>query len=842
MSDSAGNLLFYTDGITVWDKTHSVMEDGTGLYAGNGSSTQAALIVPHPGNSNLYYIFTSYQDNVAYPFFFHYSVVDISLNNGNGKVVEKNTRLFTGYGQEKVAGIKHKNGRDFWVVTNKWLQQGYQVFLVSEQGLNKNPVHQVVGKIPEYYDLRGYMKFSPDGRKFAVSFPTTHVEVYDFDAATGQITNPVKIPKYTSQYSCGPYGIEFSCDSKLIYISEINDCVEVDGFSLLQYDISSGNEETIKQSRVILEESAKGVKESAGALQMGPDGKIYIAFINADYIGAIQKPGISGNGCGYVKKFFKLTGGASSLAGLPNFVQSYFNTPADFTFLNSCNDKNVQFNLQSVAYDSVRWNFGDAQSGVNNNAFISSPSHQFSIPGNYRVQVIVFGNCRTDTIVKDVQAGGRPNIFGKDTSICANDSLVLTLPDQAQSIKWQNGSQNKKLVVKTSGQYWAEIQIGQCVFSDTINVTVKQLPVLENVRDTTVCNDNLPVLVGDSIAGTNYLWSNGSTGAYLSVVKPGSYPLTAQLNGCTTEKTIEVKLYPAPAFSLGNDTSFCEGSSLQMQQGQAELTYLWQDGTTGLGRTISLPGWYSVTAKNKFGCTTKDSIQIGIKPLPVFDLGSDTTLCNTQELNIDLSGIGDSYVWQNGSTSPDFSITQAGLYHVTVGRNGCSKKDSVTVFSARVPSPDLGPDLDICPGDVLTLNPRIGGQLIWDNGSTAPTLLVTKPGTYSVTATNGCGSSVDRIVVRDGVCELYIPNAFTPNGDGKNDRFKPSGTNQPEEFEMQIFSRWGEQLFKTNLLAEGWNGDNRGEKLPAGNYIYTISYKNNSNVIVYKKGTVTLIR
>jgi gliding motility-associated-like protein len=842
MSDSAGNLLFYTNGITVWDKTHSVMEDGTGLYAGSGSSTQAALIVPHPGNHNQFYIFTSYEDNVAYPFFFHYSVVDISLNNGNGKVIEKNTRLFTGYGQEKVAGIKHKNGKDFWVVTNKWLQQGYQVFQINERGLNRNPVHQVVGKVPEYYDLRGYMKFSPDGRKLAVSFPTTHVEVYDFDASTGQITNPIKIPKYTSQYSCGPYGIEFSCDSKLIYISEVNDCVEVDGFSLLQYNISSSNEETIKQSRVILEESAKGVKETAGALQMGPDGKIYIAFVNSEYIGAIQKPGVSGKGCGYVKKFFKLPGEARSLAGLPNFVQSYFNAPADFGFSNNCNDKNVQFKVLSAAHDSVKWNFGDAMSGVNNRSVLPSPSHQYSKPGNYSVELIVFGNCRTDTIVKLVQAGGKPGIFGTDTSICANDSMVLITPDEAQSIKWQNGSPDKQFVVKNGGQYSVQIQIGQCSFADTINVSEKPLPVLSDVRDTAVCKEKFPLVIGDSIAGTKYLWGNGSTAAYLSVVTPGSYQLMAQKDGCTAEKTIEVKQLPAPAFSLGNDTSFCQGSSLQIQQGSADFSYRWQDGLTGLARTFSQPGLYAVIAENNFGCVTKDSILISIRPLPVFDLGSDTTLCDSGKLDIDLFGLGDSYIWQNNSTGPDFTVMQAGLYHVTVSKNGCTKKDSITVFTAQKPSPDLGPDLEICPGAELRLNPGSSGQLVWDNGTTASTLLVTKAGVYTVTATNSCGSSSDRIVINDGACEVYIPNAFTPNGDGKNDTFKPTGVSQPEEFEMRIFSRWGELIFRTRSLAEGWNGISKGELLPAGNYVYTFKYRNNSGKAVYKTGTVTLIR
>ncbi|MEP7170583.1 MAG: hypothetical protein ABI855_14530, partial [Bacteroidota bacterium] len=244
ISDAVGNLLFYTNGVLVYNNLHQLMPNGTGLL-GHISSTQSSLIVQKPGTTDHYFIFTSDAGEYVAPpnDGIHFSEVDMSLNSGNGDVIAstKNTPLL-GTATEKLCGTLHSNGTDIWVMAHGWNDSTFYAYLVTNAGVNTTAVTSTSGSIHGGSDDNtiGQMKFSPQGNKLALAVRISgFFELFDFDNSTGIISNPVllQIPQFLSAY-----GVEFSPDGSRLYVC-------TDSFtSLYQYDLSSGNATTIINS------------------------------------------------------------------------------------------------------------------------------------------------------------------------------------------------------------------------------------------------------------------------------------------------------------------------------------------------------------------------------------------------------------------------------------------------------------------------------------------------------------------------------------------------------------------------------------------------------------------
>ncbi len=333
IADRAGNLLFYTDGLTVWARDHSVMPNGTGLL-GYCTTTQT-LIVSVPNSANLYYIFTATpQGNYTDEFFnptkgFYYSLVDMELNNGLGEVISKNIKL-TGSTTEKIAGTHHANGRDVWVLMHEWENDIFRAYLITKNGLQQNPVMSRAGRVhsggrllnlgdPAGDNATGQMKFSPDGRTIALAIlAAKRAEIFDFDNLMGKVYFRDSLTNFTSD-NPAIYGVEFSPSGRFLYL---NDAFR----QVMQFDLLA---QTINESKVLLKDESDLFQDEPGAMQLGPDGRIYIAKRFKNFAGIISYPDIKGTGCQYLSRGIEL-GPPFNWESLPNFLSSYFFDPTKY--------------------------------------------------------------------------------------------------------------------------------------------------------------------------------------------------------------------------------------------------------------------------------------------------------------------------------------------------------------------------------------------------------------------------------------------------------------------------------------------------------------------------------
>ncbi|HEY2348605.1 MAG TPA: hypothetical protein VGH64_06300, partial [Puia sp.] len=228
ISDNTGQLLFYTDGLSIWNRNNQVMPNGSGLK-GNPSSSNAAIIVPKPGSKTIYYVFTADASENQNLNGYNYSEVDMTLNGGLGDITTNKNILLYAPSTEKLTAVRAANGIDVWVITHSWGDSGWVVYKIDCHGVNISPIKSISGSAYTYVinspdpsngrpqwneGSVGCLKASPDGKIIATTILTDlTLEIFNFDNTTGLISNPV------SFYYFEGYGLEFSPNSKLLYVA-----------------------------------------------------------------------------------------------------------------------------------------------------------------------------------------------------------------------------------------------------------------------------------------------------------------------------------------------------------------------------------------------------------------------------------------------------------------------------------------------------------------------------------------------------------------------------------------------------------------------------------------------
>jgi outer membrane protein OmpA-like peptidoglycan-associated protein len=306
-----GEILFYTDGISVWNKKHVLMKGGEGLL-GNPSSTSSGVVLP--AKDGIYYLFTL--DDIGEQNGLCYSIIDLKKEDGIGELTQKNIKLKAPV-TEKLTAVRHRNNKDIWVIAHDVENASFLAYLLTEKGIEPNPVISETGtphsKINgSTLNYQGYMKASPDGSQIALALEDAQLfELFDFDNESGKLSNPITLKLPALSY---PYGVEFSPDGSVFYGSAAGTG------KIYQYNLQAGSPEKIQASELIVGSTPD--KSWLGALQLGPDRKIYFTQYNKKKLGVIHNPEKLGVDCLFSLEGVELT--AEGQLGLPTFFQSFF--------------------------------------------------------------------------------------------------------------------------------------------------------------------------------------------------------------------------------------------------------------------------------------------------------------------------------------------------------------------------------------------------------------------------------------------------------------------------------------------------------------------------------------
>ena len=260
------------------------------------------------------------------------------------------------------------------------------------------------------------------------------------------------------------------------------------------------------------------------------------------------------------------------------------------------------------------------------------------------------------------------------------------------------------------------------------------------------------------------------------------------------------------------DTIICKQVPLSLSSPYQNARYYWSDGSQGQSISVDRSGTYYVYTYAADCKLYVDSFSVAYDTLSV-NLGNDTVLCAGAVHLLDATQPGaTAYLWQDGSVHPQMRADKTGKYFVTVSNGACHASDTLNI-EVKVPAVDiLQADTFICEQDQLILKARSNfeSEYSWSTGGTGNTITIDQPGVYVVTAQNKCGTQTDSVQVEQVNCACVptFPNAFTPNGDGKNDVFLPllQSSCIPKSYELLIYNRYGQIVFSTNQNGVGWDG------------------------------------
>lgn len=612
VADQDGNLLMYTDGMTVWNKNHVPMPDGTGLL-GDNSSSQSAIIVQKPGFVNIYFIFTV--DKLGESEGLNYSEIDMSLDGGLGNVtVNKNIQMQVPT-TEQLTAVRHQNGSDIWVIVRGAGNNSFSSYLITAAGISVTPVVSNAGIAPgPVFDNIGCMKASPSGERIATANNISGTQLFDFDTATGVVSNAVTLSDQGQSY-----GVEFSPSGNVLYISNI-DC-KVWQYNLLAPDIPAS-------AVLVLSGNSTG-----GALQLAPDGKIYWTRLRPD-LSVINNPEGLGTACDAQLDAISLSGKVAAL-GLPNFIQSYFSV-GNITAENLCLGDSTHFKLQfNITPDTITWQFGDGGTSAE-----AEPSHTYAMAGTYLVQATATYQNEQATVSQSITIFNPPLANTPDNMLLcdaggdgqevfnlqAQDAAILGgQPPQTHTVTYHDTPEDAEAGTAPLPANFSNSTNPQVIYARVINndtgcyaftsFTVEVLPSLTfDLPDEAVfCAPGPGTLTGPP-GFDGYLWSTGQATRSITVTQPGNYSLTvfkdfgSQVCEATQAILVTFKVLPAiTAVSVSDWTYNSNSITIAADEATAYsidgVVYQESPVFTGLES-----GLYTVYARNECGIAQEEAL------------------------------------------------------------------------------------------------------------------------------------------------------------------------------------------------------------------------------------------
>jgi len=473
-------------------------------------------------------------------------------------------------------------------------------------------------------------------------------------------------------------------------------------------------------------------------------------------------------------------------------------------------------------------NAGNAGSTFNWNTNAATQQISVSTSGMYSVTVTNANSCSASDAV-NVQLNSLPVDVLQDVTTCATSTVVLDAGNTGSIYLWSTGGATQTIIPTTSGIYSVVVTTAQnCSSTFTASVTLVPTVSVDLGNDTTICVGSSMILDAGT-PGLTYAWSTGEGSQTISVPGTGTYSVVVGNGSCTATDAIVIATQAAPVDML-QDITQCSGQPALMDAGNPGCTYLWSLGTSAQTLTVNSNGIYSVTVTNAIGCSGVFDAVVQLVPPPVVQLGPDTVLCDGEALVVDAGNPGSSYVWSNGATTRSVPIRTAGTYTAQVDNGLCQRSDAIIVAFDPSPAQMAARQFHTCLGEdeqyvrLDAGNP--GSNYDWSTGEHAQVILAGAYGWYVVEVTNqfDCAGRDSAQVIEYCPSAIFIPNTFTPNGDGTNDIFIPLGKNIAA-MHLYVFDRWGNQLFESDNPTMGWDGTYGGEVVKNDIYVWRLAYK-----------------
>lgn len=853
VSDSAGTLLFYSDGETIWDASHNIMTNGTGLL-GHNSSHQSSVAFKAPCSDSLYYIFCApngwTSDSMCY------SIIDMSLNGGLGAVITKNVMLFNTC-RENIAAVHHANGRDVWVASIQKNTADLYAYLVTPNGVS-GPVISPMVNFSVTNVANSSLKFSPDGKwvthgRIMQSSNNIHKQLNQFDNTTGVATQFLTLSAKNGIYGNNFVGISFSANSEKLYY-----CYAPIGGSykiIDQYNMTAGGgtAASINASRTTVATCSYQGYETLSYLQLGNDNKIYVAgrdagSVNWNYLSFITNVDQAPSMVEWAEDSLYLTSGKYHRFSLPNFVESYFDNKGTYNFqaaYNMCSGFNVSPNDTICEGDSTTlWAAGAGP-------FNWVDSSNFSTVLSTKDTLKVYPQTTTtyavynlvDTLYLQIVVNPLPTISaaaingpiwtGTKYQACEGDWITLSGCCNL-SYSWDNGVIDGEPFIQPVGTTTYNVigtDTNQCKNTFQLNLTID--PLGSSIDTVIICQGDSIFLEG-AYQTTAGIYKDTILGSMLSLPGGGGFWICDS----TITTTLIVNSTPIST-SLDN---ICQGDSIFFG-----------------GQWINKSGIYYDTIQNGSvnGCDSIVEISLSVFPNSNASILSDSVFCeDSPPINLEATTSGGTWtgvgITNTNSGAFDPSIAMAGTHLITYAiQDICGDTGVVNITVNENPSISSSYQNDNCDLSIGTINLDItdGNSpyfLLWSNGDDTEDLTELISGTYAVTVTDylGCTESETFIIenILDCSGELWLPNIFSTNDDGLNDILYVRGTEKATTFLFTIYNRWGEIVFKTTNTLEGWDGTHHGNLVNNDVFAYIVSATFTDGSEDNINGTVTLVK
>lgn len=732
MSDRiTGRLLFYTDGMTIWNKNHEVMKNGTKLKGGT-SSTQSALIVPNPGNNLEYYVFTSPSrtDSIAPPKLY-YSIV--SLEDPNGDVIRKNILLQDSIGEKLTATLECHTG-GFWILSHHIKKAKFYAFHLTVNGLSTKPV---VSDFRSEYSgaYAGYLKFSPSGMKIATGMGVfnkpSKLCLFDFDKTNGIVSNRKIIDEGSLEDF---YGISFSPDNSKLYATSRE--------GIWQYDVANDDSVTIRNSKV------KISPPLIGALQLARDRKIYISPFKSNRLHIINNPNNKGNACSYAVDSTP----CNCQYGLPNFMDYYFSN--DFIPFSSCFNyigkidtvRGCPGTTLTIAHKLCKgasewsWKIDNAHIILVRDSIIKCVINQMGkhvVRLTYRYKNFIDTMYSVVIINKPIANAGEDGYFCNDTT---SYYQLGDKPIKGNTYHWfppeglSDPSISNPIVRITKTQQYILMVTNEydCTSFDTVFVTRDKVIIPKVSGEKIICRGHAVQL--SASGGNKYTWSPSvglddttKPNPVATPLKTTRYKVIVSMGTCRDSAYVNVIVRDHPTINTGAKT-ICKGQKTQLFT-SGGISYQWSPAkdldNPNKPNPIAAPKETTtykviVTYNN---CIDSAFVTVNVKDSPKADAGMDRVICPGTPIRLGI-GKNDSltYSWipplyldSTSVAQPVCKPLKSTKYILTVGNsNGCSHSDTVSVTVAGSLSIDaFASDTVLCYGEGTILRAEGAESYEW---------------------------------------------------------------------------------------------------------------------------------